>query len=470
MTNRLRLTMRRHRDTEAESMVSVTIQQDISVFPPMTSPVIGPVPRQDSPNVHGPLPTTTTTTATTTTTLPLPPQPQQGPSDPILIKRIGELEEFIANLVEENQALETRLDKQGSRINKLENMDLTKMIREQTVEFIDSQEIDRKINESVKEVVISSVKHAMRAPLRARFKDLPTSDMKEILLQRSEFFPDVGLEQLVLISSGLKRMQYDHCWYVMVSLTGGSKDKRFYMIDSHLKETAEQWNSYVICTETLGYSGQRVEDSNWELRAIQTQLNLTKPHGVPLDLSLSMIFTSIDSPRAVIFRDRYGVQMIMRFNEIHKFSDGTLQQIDEALDYRVKEFWINRIIQVNAQILEKKDVDRCKNFMFAIRKRTKDKTYLSESRELCWWTDSRRRLPVTAENRMREHLRRHKYRKKDGNPSRANIKQALGSLHLGVCFETFRYREQAKYGDFDGRSSRIRRIKQRWRGGTPRSK
>ncbi|GJU28152.1 E-beta-farnesene synthase [Tanacetum coccineum] len=162
-------------DTEAESMVSVTIQQDTSVIPPMTSPVIGPVPRPDSPNVHWPLPTTTTTTsATTTTTLPLPPQPQQGPSDPIIIKRMGELEELIANLVEENQALEARLGKQGSRINKLETMDLPKMIREQTVEFIDSQEIDRKINESVKEVVISSVKHAMRAPLRARFKDLPT--------------------------------------------------------------------------------------------------------------------------------------------------------------------------------------------------------------------------------------------------------------------------------------------------------
>ncbi|GKB96007.1 hypothetical protein Tco_0982144 [Tanacetum coccineum] len=58
------------------------------------------------------------------------------------------------------------------------------MIREQTVEFIESHEIDRKIEESVKEVVISSVKHAMRDPLCARFKDLPTSDMKEILLQR----------------------------------------------------------------------------------------------------------------------------------------------------------------------------------------------------------------------------------------------------------------------------------------------
>ncbi|GKE99248.1 hypothetical protein Tco_0022599, partial [Tanacetum coccineum] len=45
-------------------------------------------------------------------------------------------------------------------------------------------EIDRKIKESVKEVVTASVQHAIRAPLHARFKDLPTSDIKEILLQR----------------------------------------------------------------------------------------------------------------------------------------------------------------------------------------------------------------------------------------------------------------------------------------------
>ncbi|GKE42649.1 hypothetical protein Tco_1469933, partial [Tanacetum coccineum] len=91
-------------DTEAESMVSITIQQDTSVIPPMTSPVIGLVPRPDSPNVHSPLPTTTTTTTTsattTTTTLPLPPQPQQGPLDPIIIKRIEELKELIMNLEE----------------------------------------------------------------------------------------------------------------------------------------------------------------------------------------------------------------------------------------------------------------------------------------------------------------------------------------------------------------------------------
>ncbi|GKB60271.1 hypothetical protein Tco_0916457 [Tanacetum coccineum] len=90
-------------DTEAESMVSVTIQQDTSITPPMTSPVIDLVSRPDSPNVHWPLPTTTTTTAappptTTTTTLPLPPQPQQGSSDSILIKRMGELEQHIEKI------------------------------------------------------------------------------------------------------------------------------------------------------------------------------------------------------------------------------------------------------------------------------------------------------------------------------------------------------------------------------------
>ncbi|GKG23507.1 hypothetical protein Tco_0391543 [Tanacetum coccineum] len=90
----------------------------------MTSPMIDLVPRPDSPNVHWPLPTTTTTapTTTTTTTLLLPPQPQQGSSDSILIKRMGELEQHITDLGEENQALEKRLDKQGNRIHKLETM------------------------------------------------------------------------------------------------------------------------------------------------------------------------------------------------------------------------------------------------------------------------------------------------------------------------------------------------------------
>nr|GEY16843.1 hypothetical protein [Tanacetum cinerariifolium] len=64
--------------------------------------------------------------------------------------------------------------------------------------------------------------------------------------------------------------------------------------------------------------------------------------------------------------------MIMRFNEIHKFSDGTLHQIDEELDYRVKEFKVNRMnLGLNTRFWTRKYVDRSKEFMFAIQKRLK---------------------------------------------------------------------------------------------------
>nr|GEX00654.1 zf-CCHC domain-containing protein/UBN2 domain-containing protein [Tanacetum cinerariifolium] len=83
---------------------------------------------------------------------------------------------------------------------------------------------------------------------------------------------------------------------------------------------------------------QRVEDFQLGIKSYQTQLNLTKPRWDATGFEYKYDFTVIESPRAVTFRDKYEVQMIMRFNEIHKFSDDTLHQIDEALDYQVKEF------------------------------------------------------------------------------------------------------------------------------------
>ncbi|GJZ45244.1 hypothetical protein Tco_0592840 [Tanacetum coccineum] len=71
------------------------------------------------------------------------------------------------------------------------------------------------------------------------------------------------------------------------------------------------------------------------------------------------------------FREKW-VQNVLQFNKIHKFSDGTLQQIDEALDYRVKEFKVNRMNPgLNTRFWTRNDVDRSKEFMFAIQKRIK---------------------------------------------------------------------------------------------------
>ncbi|GJW96563.1 hypothetical protein Tco_0178371 [Tanacetum coccineum] len=114
---------------------------------------------------------------------------------------------------------------------------------------------------------------------------------------------------------------------------------------------------------------QRDEDFQLGIKSYQTQLNLTKPRWDATGFEYKHDFIIIESLRAVTFRDKYEVQMIMRFIKIHKFSDGTLQQIDEALDYRVKEFKVNRMNPgLNMRFWTRKDVDRSKEFMFSIQK------------------------------------------------------------------------------------------------------
>ncbi|GJT92128.1 hypothetical protein Tco_1080973 [Tanacetum coccineum] len=141
-------------------MVAVTIHQDTSVIRLMSSPVIDLTTKPDSPKVHWPPSTTIMTT------LPLPPQPQQGSSDSI-IQHISELEKYMADLVEANQALEERLDKQGTRLYNLENLD-----------------IPHQVSKAVDGIVTDAVNWALQAPLRDRFRDLPEADMKEILCHR----------------------------------------------------------------------------------------------------------------------------------------------------------------------------------------------------------------------------------------------------------------------------------------------
>nr|GFA45878.1 hypothetical protein [Tanacetum cinerariifolium] len=149
-------------ETEAESMVSVTIQQDMSVIPPMTTPIIDLTSRPDSPNVHRLL--KATATETTITTHPPPPQPQQSTTNFMLMKRISELEHIMANLIQDNKHLEERLDSHRARLYTLENLD-----------------IPQQVSKAVDEIVTDAVDWAIQAPLRNHFRDLQEADMKEIL-------------------------------------------------------------------------------------------------------------------------------------------------------------------------------------------------------------------------------------------------------------------------------------------------
>nr|GEV15362.1 hypothetical protein [Tanacetum cinerariifolium] len=154
--------------TEVESMVNVPIQQAMSSISLMTSPIIDLASRPESPKEHSQLNATTTdTTTTTTTTLPPPEAPQQSMTEAMMVKRIGELEHTLADLIQVNKTMEERLDKHGARLYTLEQLDIL-----------------QQVSIAVSEVVTDAVEWAMQAPLRNRFRDLPEVDMKEILHQR----------------------------------------------------------------------------------------------------------------------------------------------------------------------------------------------------------------------------------------------------------------------------------------------
>ncbi|GKC51817.1 hypothetical protein Tco_1074562 [Tanacetum coccineum] len=220
---------------------------------------------------------------------------------------------------------------------------------------------------------------------------IPTVNLRSALSiskMKAAYYPDVGLEQMVPDQMWIE----EECKYDVAAMYGIShwwfQRQRFY-IDRHTSEGDRRavrthmrilsvvrievfpmygynymkkivlrradLKEYVIAERDFKYLypsnfedlnlviRQRVEDFQLGIESYQTQLNLTKPRWDAKGFEYKHDFTVIDSPRAVTFRDKYGVQMIMRFNEIHKFNDGTLNHIDEALDYRVKEFRVNRI-------------------------------------------------------------------------------------------------------------------------------
>nr|GEX01088.1 integrase, catalytic region, zinc finger, CCHC-type, peptidase aspartic, catalytic [Tanacetum cinerariifolium] len=586
-------------ETEAESIVSVTIQQDTSAIPPMTTPVIDLTSRPDSPNVHRPLQATATkTTTTTTTTHPPSPQSQQSTIDAMLIKCISELEQIMANQMQDNKYLEERLDSHRAHLYTLENLDIPQLV-----------------SKAMDEIVTDAVDWAIQALLQNHFRDLPEADLKEILHQRiwetnsykdhedhmmlyealekfmnhdhtdelpkdlakackkkkrrydslktspgspphqpppppppvgpsgtsgslgasgssqvpsppppplstnqevhpsddedignahipkvnlqqdwwkpleedrpvtlepawsiplsdmptgdmamfmdwfckrqgiteikpqdlealhlnllkysilikplplggppgqviiqSDFFfnkdleylrygnkgsrlalsiskikaayyPNVGLEQMVPDQMWIE----EECKYGIASIAvrthipilsvvgikvfsvyGHDYMKKIFLCRADLNEhiIAERDFKYLYPSDFEDL--QRVEYFQLGIESYQTQLNLTKPRWDATGFEYKHDYMVIDSPRAVTFWDKYGVQMIMRFNEIHKFSDDTLHQIDEALDYRVKEIKVNRMNPgLNTRFWIRKDVDRSKEFMFAVQKRLK---------------------------------------------------------------------------------------------------
>ncbi|GJR27853.1 hypothetical protein Tco_1104085 [Tanacetum coccineum] len=115
-----------------------------------------------------------------------------------------------------------------------------------------------------------------------------------------------------------------------------------------------------------------MEDLQLGIESYQTKLKLTQLNWDASDFLFKEDYTIIHNSRAIIYRDRNDQKKMMRENEVHKFSNGTLTRILEKLDHMVKDF---RLFKFNSsmenRIWSKDDKRRSKEFIEVIERRLK---------------------------------------------------------------------------------------------------
>nr|GEZ46624.1 hypothetical protein [Tanacetum cinerariifolium] len=68
------------------------------------------------------------------------------------------------------------------------------------------------------------------------------------------------------------------------------------------------------------------------VESYQNKLNLIKPDTYHFDLKRKEAYTAYSNPRGFIYQNKDKKNRLMRIDELHKFSDGTLNDVRTTLD------------------------------------------------------------------------------------------------------------------------------------------
>nr|GEX11228.1 hypothetical protein [Tanacetum cinerariifolium] len=115
---------------------------------------------------------------------------------------------------------------------------------------------------------------------------------------------------------------------------------------------------------------RRVEDLQLGVESYQKRLNLTKPDTYQSDLKRREAYNAYSNPRGFIYQNKDKKNRLMWIDELHKFSDGTLNDVRDALDDRLKGIRMQYLPQT---IWRKGDKDRAMAMIQAIDKMLKTK-------------------------------------------------------------------------------------------------
>nr|GFA41393.1 hypothetical protein [Tanacetum cinerariifolium] len=110
---------------------------------------------------------------------------------------------------------------------------------------------------------------------------------------------------------------------------------------------------------------RRVEDLQLGVESYQKKLNLTRPDTYRSDLKGKEAYIAYSNPRGFIYQNKDKQNRLMRIDELHKFSDGTLTDVRTALDDRLKGI---QMMYLPQSIWRKSDKDRAAAMIQAIDK------------------------------------------------------------------------------------------------------
>ncbi|GKD54082.1 hypothetical protein Tco_1287469 [Tanacetum coccineum] len=106
------------------------------------------------------------------------------------------------------------------------------------------------------------------------------------------------------------------------------------------------------------------------VESYQKKLNITKPDTYRSDIKCRDAYTAYSNPRGFIYQNKDKNNKLMHIDELHKFSDGTLNDVWTALNDRLKGIRMEYLPQT---IWRQSDRERAKVMIQAIDKQLKSR-------------------------------------------------------------------------------------------------
>ncbi|GJR53008.1 hypothetical protein Tco_1403529 [Tanacetum coccineum] len=113
---------------------------------------------------------------------------------------------------------------------------------------------------------------------------------------------------------------------------------------------------------------RRVEDLQLGVKSYQKKLNLTKPDTYRQDLKRRDAYTTYSNPRGFIYQNKGKKNRLTRIDKLHKFTDGSLDDVRTALNDRLKGIRMQYLPQT---IWKQRDKDNARAMIQSIDKQLK---------------------------------------------------------------------------------------------------